>query len=96
MNLFTEISPIKKYTGNNSWDIQGYDLFPSTNEDISEPCLILCENCFWCASLLNAGWPNLECPGCHKGNLETMAITTDENFRSHQMPASQVEMEFSG
>lgn len=96
MNLFTELLPIKKYTGNNIWDIQGYELFPSTNEDISEPCLIICENCFWCASLFNPGRSYPECPGCHKRNLETMPIAMDENFRSHQMPTRQVEMEFSG
>lgn len=96
MNLFTEISPIKNYTGNN-WETRNDNSFPSTpNKDIPEACFIICKNCFWCATLLNPKETYLECPGCHEPNLDFMLIAGDENYSSLQVPTHQVEMEFSG
>jgi hypothetical protein len=77
------------------------ELFPSHQSgaylDASEVFFIICNNCFWCAPLLNPKRFYSKCPECPHPNIESMLILEDENYASHSIPIHKAEeMEFSG
>ncbi|HEX9318985.1 MAG TPA: hypothetical protein VF884_08630 [Nitrososphaeraceae archaeon] len=76
------------------------ELFPSHQNGAymaPEVCFIICNNCFWCASLLNPKRFYSKCPECRQPNIESMLIVEDENYKSRPISINEAEeMEFSG
>ena len=76
------------------------ELFPSHYNGAyldTEVCFIICNNCFWCASLLNPKRSYYNCPECRQPNIESMLIVEDENYNSPPFLAHEAEeIEFSG
>ncbi|HEX9320254.1 MAG TPA: hypothetical protein VF884_15070 [Nitrososphaeraceae archaeon] len=76
------------------------ELFPSRptrgNLRTSEVHFIICNNCSWCASLLNPKGSYSKCPTCQEPNIESILVLEDEKYNLHQIPTHEVEIEFSG
>ena len=97
-NPYYEIN--KKPWSTLSKDSPKIELFPSHPNGgylgTSEACFIICNYCFWCASLLNPKGSYSKCPTCGEPNIESMLIVEEENYKSHPIPTHEVELEFSG
>ena len=42
--------------------------------------LILCENYFWCTSIISIKWDTVICPSCCGNALEVIPISSDESY----------------
>jgi hypothetical protein len=42
---------------------------------------LICESCFWCASILTGGTLLGKCPCCKGSMLESIPIATGESYR---------------
>jgi hypothetical protein len=76
------------------------ELFPSHYNGAyldTEVCFIICNNSFWCASLLNPKRSHYKCPECRQPNIESMLIVEDEDYKSPPiLTHEEEEMVFSG
>ena len=72
-------------------DSQAYTLGPKTRIS-DEITFVMCQSCFWCASCLSSkivstiaktdGSSSLtKCPSCIEGNMESIPIAKNENYR---------------
>ncbi len=72
-------------------DSQAYTLGPKTRIS-DEITFVMCQSCFWCASCLSSkivstiaetdGSSSLtKCPSCIEGNMESIPIAENENYR---------------
>jgi hypothetical protein len=66
-----------------------------------ETYFLLCQSCFWCASYISPQIPNritkqviTKCPSCIEGNIESLPIAGNENYRFHNDKKRGITMEF--
>jgi hypothetical protein len=55
---------------------------------------LLCSSCFWCASCLSPDSTFTECPSCSHGNIESIPIAENENYRINSGIKRGITMEF--
>jgi hypothetical protein len=56
---------------------------------------IICNSCFWCASLYSDS-KTIKCPVCNSyGNLESIPISENESFKFNYHPRTGIVLEFS-
>jgi hypothetical protein len=55
---------------------------------------LICESCFWCASILRGGTPVGRCPCCKGGMLESIPIATGESYRFDYQTKRGVMLDF--
>jgi hypothetical protein len=55
---------------------------------------LLCPSCFWCASCLSPDSPFTRCPSCIEGDIESIPIAENENYRFHNDKKRGITMEF--
>lgn len=55
---------------------------------------LICESCFWCASILEDGALISRCPCCKSNMLESIPITTGESYKFDYNTKSGVTLEF--
>ena len=55
---------------------------------------MICDSCFWCASILANGSAIDRCPCCKSDMMELMPLTTGEAFRFDHSPKSGIVLEF--
>jgi hypothetical protein len=55
---------------------------------------LICESCFWCASILEGGRPVGRCPRCKSSMLEFIPIATGESYRLDYGAKSGVTVKF--
>ena len=62
-----------------------------------EKAFLLCESCFWCASILcdDEFRPFRTCPSCMNYELEFMPVSTDETYKFDYDRRHGVALEFS-
>jgi hypothetical protein len=72
-------------------DSQAYTLGPKTRIS-DEITFVMCQSCFWCASCLSSKIVSTiaktdgsssftKCPSCIEGNMESIPIAENENYR---------------
>ena len=89
--LKTENAAIDNVNGNNG----KVDI--STNIINNEINLLICNICFWCASIYSTtnSISRINCSVCNDANnLESMPISKDESFRINYIPKAGIELEF--
>jgi hypothetical protein len=66
-----------------------------------DPYFLLCQSCFWCASYISPQIPNritkqviTKCPSCIVGNIESLPIAKNEEYRFGYDTKRGVTMEF--
>jgi hypothetical protein len=66
-----------------------------------ETYFLLCQSCFWCASYISPQIPNritkqviTKCPSCIVGNIESLPIAENEEYRFGYDTKRGVTMEF--
>lgn len=85
-------------------DSHAYTLGPKTRVS-DEITFVICQSCFWCASCLSPkilstiaetdGSSSLrKCPSCIKGNMESIPIAKNENYRFDYDTRRGLTMEF--
>lgn len=57
-------------------------------------CFIICNECFWCASLLVAGSVRA-CPSCSRSMIEVMPLARNERYAFDYSTSTGVILEFS-
>jgi hypothetical protein len=56
---------------------------------------LLCSSCFWCASCLSPDYPSpAKCPTCIDGNIESIPIAENEEYRFNNDIKRGITMEF--
>jgi predicted Zn-ribbon and HTH transcriptional regulator len=56
---------------------------------------VLCEKCYWCASIFNTTRANLtKCPSCYSHNIEFIPICSKEVYKFDYSTKSGVTLEF--
>jgi hypothetical protein len=56
---------------------------------------VICNSCFWCASLYSESMTT-KCPTCNSyGNLESIPISTNESFKFNCHSRTGIVLEFS-
>jgi hypothetical protein len=56
---------------------------------------VICNSCFWCASLYSDS-RTIKCPTCNSyGNLESIPISTNESFKFNYHLRTGIVLEFS-
>jgi hypothetical protein len=55
---------------------------------------LLCRSCFWCASCLSQDSTFTKCPSCTEGNIESLPIAENENYRFDNDRKRGITMEF--
>ena len=56
---------------------------------------VLCEKCFWCASIFETARGNLtKCPGCYGNNIEFIPICANEVYKFDYSTKRGVTLEF--
>lgn len=67
----------------------------SSQRRIAPVNFVICNECFWCASLL-LGLGSVErCPSCHKNALETVPVSSNERYAFDYSPTGGAVLEFS-
>jgi hypothetical protein len=56
---------------------------------------IICNECFWCASLLSTKAIIEKCPSCHKNPVESLPIFQDETYTFDYTDNADITLEFS-
>ncbi|MEO9362687.1 MAG: hypothetical protein ABI348_02185 [Nitrososphaera sp.] len=56
---------------------------------------VICNECFWCASLLLGAGSINGCPSCHKNALEEVPVSGNERYAFDYGPTGGVVLEFS-
>ena len=85
-------------------DSQAYTLGPKTRIS-DEITFVMCQSCFWCASCLSSkivstiaetdGSSSLtKCPYCIEGNMESIPIAENENYRFDYYTRRGLTIEF--
>jgi hypothetical protein len=85
-------------------DSLAYTLGPKTRIS-DEINFVMCQSCFWCASCLsskilsaivetNDSSSLTKCPSCIKGNIESIPIAENENYRFDYDTRRGLTMEF--
>jgi hypothetical protein len=66
-----------------------------------ETYFLICQSCFWCASYISSQIPNritkqviTKCPSCIVGNIESLPIAKNEEYRFGYNTKRGVTMEF--
>jgi hypothetical protein len=59
-----------------------------------EVSFLICRSCFWCASCLSAESTFTECPSCVEGNIESLPIAENEDYRFNVDLKRGITMEF--
>ncbi|HEX6561344.1 MAG TPA: hypothetical protein VF016_04890 [Nitrososphaera sp.] len=67
----------------------------SSQRRIAPVNFVICNECFWCASLLGARSINDGCPSCHKNALETVPVSSNEKYAFDYSPTGGAVLEFS-
>ena len=62
-----------------------------TDKDVN---FLLCPSCFWCASCLSPDSSFTKCPSCIEGNIESISIAENENYRFSNDKKRGITMEF--
>jgi hypothetical protein len=55
---------------------------------------LLCPSCFWCASCLSPNSTFTKCPSCIEGNIESLPIAENEDYRLDNDIKREITMEF--
>jgi hypothetical protein len=55
---------------------------------------LLCPSCFWCASCLSPDSSFTKCPSCIEGDIESIPIAENENYRFRNDKKRGITMEF--
>jgi hypothetical protein len=55
---------------------------------------LLCSSCFWCASCLSPDSSPAKCPTCIDGNIESIPIAENEEYRFNNDIKRGITMEF--
>jgi hypothetical protein len=62
---------------------------------------LICQSCFWCASYISSliyeemtEQPIAKCPSCSEGDVESLPIAQNENYRFYYDTKRGVTMEF--
>jgi hypothetical protein len=55
---------------------------------------LLCPSCLWCASCLFPNFTFTKCPSCVEGNIESLPIADNENYRFNNDIKRGITMEF--
>jgi hypothetical protein len=55
---------------------------------------LLCSSCFWCASCLSPDSTFTECRSCSRGNIESIPIAENENYRFNSDIKRGITIEF--
>jgi hypothetical protein len=98
------ILKIKAEEVNADADSLAYTLEPKTRIS-DEINFVICQSCFWCASCLSSKLLNTiaaaensasapKCPSCIEGNIESIPIAENENYRFDYDTKRGVTMEF--
>jgi hypothetical protein len=72
---------------------------PNSPDKILEIKFLLCNSCFWCASYYhNSSDKNgiTKCPACYSDDLESMPISSREEYKFNYSPRRGITLEFSG
>jgi hypothetical protein len=56
---------------------------------------LICDSCFWCASILGNGAPVSICPRCKNSVLESIPIATGESYRFDYSTKRGVMLDFA-
>lgn len=56
---------------------------------------LICDSCFWCASILEDGMPASRCPLCKSTKLESIPIAIGESYRFDYSIKSGIILEFA-
>ena len=59
-----------------------------------EVSFLICRSCFWCASCLSPDSTFTKCPSCTEGNIESIPIAENENYRFNTDMKRGITMEF--
>ena len=59
-----------------------------------EVSFLICRSCFWCASCLLPDSTFTKCPSCTEGNIESIPIAENENYRFNTDMKRGITMEF--
>jgi hypothetical protein len=65
-----------------------------TNETHKGVNFLLCPSCFWYASCFSPDSTFSECPSCSEGNIESLPIAENENYRFSNDRKRGVTVEF--
>ena len=67
----------------------------TTNETHKGVNFLLCPSCFWCASCFSPDSASFaKCPSCIEGNIESIPIAENENYRFINDKKLGITMEF--
>ena|ERR671919_2243544 len=59
-----------------------------------EVSFLICRSCFWCASYLSPDFTFTKCPSCIEGNIESLPIAENEDYRFNIDWKRGITMEF--
>jgi hypothetical protein len=65
-----------------------------SNETNNGVNFLLCSSCFWCASFLSPDSSPAKCPSCIEGNIESIPIAENEEYRFNNDIKRGITMEF--
>lgn len=67
---------------------------PRNNKKGLHYSLILCENCFWCTSIISIKWDIVICPSCCSNALEVIQISSVKSYTIDFTTNGGVRMNF--
>jgi hypothetical protein len=72
------------------------DNYNSNSYAIAKRHFVICNSCFWCASLYSDLRRIIKCPLCNSyTNLESIPISENESFKFNYDSGKGIELEFS-
>lgn len=61
---------------------------------MSKAQFLICNSCYWCASILTSYFDLKKCPCCLDEALESMALALDETYKFNYSTNNGVTLEF--
>jgi hypothetical protein len=65
------------------------------NSMVSKAQFLICNSCFWCASILTSYFRLRKCPRCSGEALESMSLALDETYKFNYSTKNGVTLEFA-
>ena len=82
--------------GSNNSNTVAIDNYNSNRYAIARRHFVICNSCFWCASLYSDLRRIIKCPLCNSyTNLESIPISENESFKFNHDSGKGIELEFS-
>jgi hypothetical protein len=81
---------------NNNTTTVSIDNYSSNDYAIAKRHFVICNSCFWCASLYSDLRRIIKCPLCNSyTNLESIPISENESFKFNHDSGKGMELEFT-